>query len=48
MQLVHRVRGVYDVYAVTECDSVIELFDSDCDYNDCSFLAVKSDLSQLK
>jgi hypothetical protein len=35
MQLVHRVRGVYDVYAVTDCDSVVELFDSDCDYIDC-------------
>ncbi len=32
MHLKHRVRGVYDVYAITDCDSVVQLLESDCDY----------------
>jgi hypothetical protein len=30
--LVHRVRGYYDVYAVSDCDGVPDLFDSDSEY----------------
>ncbi len=34
MKLVYRVRGVYDVYAMTDCDSVARvqdcMYESDC------------------
>ncbi len=26
---------VYDVYTVTDCNRVVELLDSDCNYIDC-------------
>ena len=32
IRLVHRVRGYYDVYAISDCDTVAELFDSDSEY----------------
>jgi hypothetical protein len=31
MVLVYRVRGVYDVYAVSDIDSIMEMFCSDSD-----------------
>jgi hypothetical protein len=31
-RLVHRVRGYYDIYAISDCDAVAELFDSDSEY----------------
>jgi hypothetical protein len=32
VRLVHRVRGYYDIYAISDCDAVAELFDSDSEY----------------
>jgi len=32
IRLVHRVRGYYDIYAISYCDTVAELFDSDSEY----------------
>ncbi len=32
IRLIHRVRGYYDIYAISDCDTVSELFDSDSEY----------------